>query len=805
MEAIGETDSGFKVEIRNPETTEKNELRGTLCFQKDEDSTLITEENAKISKRRIDEFLSLLGDMEGLDDSEKQEVLTGIIKLKGKAKQIVKDQQEEKTQESKSKELYDEDDSIAENLEVGNKELELNSKTEINVREQEETLVDHRKDAENNIDSEEKLKVYKVTFGEGTEEDEFRMFVEAGDSLHIGKTKAPVKIADLQEEPYRNYIEKKYRELDSDFEGDLDDFLRSQQGYYLKKAPEIKEESKQKVKNLSNNQLKGLIAEYLKGGFEKDSKLQKVLFPHLVKHDRKGTKPQDIMPYNPHNLVFTNSKVGKTYTAEKIGIVRDDVTPAGLCGYISAEETRRGILYNEDETVFADEINFRSDRQMNDEILSLLERGTSKQSKAGKSLLTDFYGDLVYMANPTEDKDNLKPVEKFQYLLEALGRNMQGMGSRFGVVLFDENLEPATGEPMNQDRRRKLSKLVSWLKSEISQKYTEIQQEMVSWLEKEYPEDYRDIVDKLGVNEKMAQFWKSHKESYRHARGHALKMAVLDNIADILNGSYDLDKIEADAESYFEEVLEINKETMAKMDGEVSKQVRIEKAKALVEDQEPLYLKLFVKTAINYQKKDGNSLQEYTALSELEDSWNDLRDDIKEVNENSKYWSWSRIANIIQKKRVDHQEEIQDKYDLYLTEEQGTVMVKKTSFTFFDPFQRIKLTDNVSSNRGRSGKDRSNESSESEEDDRDDQDDQDTSQEDGEKETLETRYRMKCEKDGVWSHRELWEQRDDSMVKIDGDEVEPYSGKITEAFQKGYSCRCPECGEWMTPFEDTTE
>lgn len=736
MEAISETDSGFKVGIRSPETTDKNELRGTLCFQKDEDSTLITEENAKISKRRIDEFLSLLGEMEELDDSEEQEILSRIIKLKAKAKQIAEDQQEKKTKELRNKELYEEDDSIAENLKAGNREIELNPKTEINVREQEETVVDHRKDTKNNIDSEEKLKVYKVTFGEGTEEDEFRMFVEAGDSLHLGKTKAPVKIADLQEEPYRSYIEKKYRDLNSDFEGDLDDFLRSQQGYFLKKAPEIKEESKQKVKNLSNNQLKGLIAEYLKGGFDKDAKLQKVLFPHLVKHDRKGTKPQDIMPYNSHNLVFTNSKVGKTYTAEKIGIVRDDVTPAGLCGYISAEETRRGILYNEDETVFADEINFRSDRQMNDEILSLLERGTSKQSKAGKSLMTNFYGDLVYMANPTEDKDNLKPVEKFQYLLEALGRNMQGMGSRFGVVLFDENLETAEGEPMNSDRRRKLSKLVSWLKSEISQKYTEIQQEMVSWLEQEYPEDYRDKVDKLGVNEKMAQFWKSHKESYRHARGHALKMAVLDNIADILNGSYDLNKIESDADSYFEDVLEINKETMAKMSGKVSRQVRIEKAKALVEDQEPLYLKLFVKTAIKYQKKDGNSLQEYTAISELEDSWKDLRDDISEVNENSKYWRWSRIANVIQKQRSNHQQEIHDKYDLYLTEEQGMVMVKKMSFSFFDPFQRIKLSDNVSSDGDGGGNDRSTESSESEDDDRDDQDDQDTSEKEDEKETL---------------------------------------------------------------------
>jgi len=162
-------------------------------------------------------------------------------------------------------------------------------------------------------------------------------------------------------------------------------------------------------------------------------------------------------------------------------------------------------------------------------------------------------------------------------------------------------------------------------------------------------------------------------------------MAVMDNMADILNGSYKLDQIEADAEDYFEEVSEINKETMAKMDGRFSKQIRIEKAKALVEDQEPLYLKLFVKTAIKYQK-DGNSLQEYTAISELEDSWEDLRDDIAEINENSKYWSWSRIENIIQKNRVNHQEEIHDKYDLYLTEEQGTVVVKKTDF-FFNPFQ----------------------------------------------------------------------------------------------------------------------
>lgn len=583
---------------------------------------------------------------------------------------------------------------ITEDVEVG-----LNPVSSVFIQELEKTHTVVKSNGSGVIRPENKFKIYKLAFGEGSEEKEYTLFAGPQEDLNLGDNTLVLRQADIRDERYESYLKEMYHESDfsDDDEKSFEDYLEmyEKRAGFFELDSELPEQAKEKIKNLENSELIGVVEEYLDYGFEKDKKLKDVMYPKIVKHDKKKTMPKAVMPYNPHGMMFTNTKAGKTYTADSVGIRRDNVTPAGLVGYASAEDGKKtGILHRQDESFFADEINFGNKEKLNDRMLTLLETGEVTDSKAGMDIRTEYYGSFTYMANPVDQEENLDITEKFLRLIECLGHNVEAMGSRFGVILFDTGLNPAQGSQIDQERGRKLETLVKWVKSELAKEYTEIENEMQDWIEQEYPDHYLEFVDKIRIHslyDKVLDFWDSHKQSYRHARGQALRMAVYNNMADVISGDYSLKELEADAEDAFTTVMEINKDSLQTLSNQLDdEELAVERSRAVLEGQKPAYLKLLVKTVVAHRNK-GNSLEKLTPLSTLRKTFQEIKPELEEVDQNSKYWKWSNVEKKISENRIEKQDLLSHRYGIWLASEKDMDMVKIGNSAKFKPYARLDI------------------------------------------------------------------------------------------------------------------
>lgn len=625
--------------------------------------------------------------------------------LPGSKREIKKEFKEWKEQEYESKkedssleveETVKEDDSVTSTLEIDDVEIRLNPVSQVRVHGLQKTVNDLKANDNGAIKPDTKFLKYSFSFGEGAEEQEYTLLTPPQESINPGDKFLSFKKADLSKKEYREHYKQEYNKLASqnDLEISFENFLKQKQQETFELAGELSEESREAVLKLDNHQVRELVETYLNNGFQYDNKLTSLVYPRIVVHDRKIVDPQDVMTYQPHSMFFTNTKVGKSFTTERVGQRRDDITPAGLVGYVSAEDGRKsGVLHEQTDAVFADEINFGSKQQLNDELLSLLEKGKVTQSKAGEDLITRFYGSLTYMANPVSDEDNVELTEKFLHLVEGLGNNVEAMGSRFGVILFDQDLDTVEGTPMDSNKRKKLATLVDWIKKETASEYSKIENQFQGWLSQEFPESYQDRIDGSKANiysDKIYDFWEAHKESFRHARGQALRMAVYRNhLSDLLNKDYDLDEIREDAEEAFMDLQEINLDSIIRMNEKLDDEERmVQRSEAILEGTQPLYIKLFVKTCIAHCQRKESEWEKYDPFTSLSDTWEEIRSDLDEVEQGDRYYRWDKIDKQVSKNRVRKQDELSKRYGLHLTSEKDVDMVKVADSNIFTPFQK---------------------------------------------------------------------------------------------------------------------
>lgn len=602
-------------------------------------------------------------------------------------------QDEEAIQEESS---VEEDDSVTSTLEIGDIEIRLNPVSQVRVHGLQKTVNNLKANDNGAIKPEKEFLKYSFSFGEGAEEEEYTLITPPEKSINPGDKFLAFKQANITKEPYRSHYRKKYRKLaeEKDLDISFDKFLEIEQSDTFELAGELDEDSKEAVRQLDNKQVRELVKEYLDNGFTYDERLTSLVYPRILVHDRTEVQPQDVMSTQPHSMFFTNTKVGKSFTTERVGQRRDDITPAGLVGYVSAEDGRKsGVLHEQTDPVFADEINFGSKEQLNDELLSLLEKGKVTQSKAGEDLITRFYGSLTYMANPVSEEDNVDLTEKFLTLIEGLGNNVEAMGSRFGVILFDQSLDTVEGTPMESSRRKKLATLTDWIKKEVSTEYSKIEKEFQEWLSQEFPESYKDRVNGSKANiysSKIYDFWEAHKESFRHARGQALRTAILENhLSDLLNQDYDLEEIRQDAEEAFMDLQEINLDSIIKMNQRLDDEERmVQRSEAILEGTKPLYMKLFVKACIAHSQTKDGEWQKYDPFKSVGETYNLIKEELSEVEEGDRYFKWSKIVNQVSKNRVRKQDELSKRYGLHLTSEKDVDMVKVADSNIFTPFMK---------------------------------------------------------------------------------------------------------------------
>ena len=604
-----------------------------------------------------------------------------------------KKEHEPKNKEKKTKELNKEFETgeVGQKINIKGYEILINPTNHLRINSLKKTVTNPVSGKNGVVKTDTLFKIYEFQLGEGEEETKYTLLTPPSKALNPGDKFLPIKNADIGKKPYKKYFKRKYKES----EANSWEYYKEKVEYKtFEIAGDIDQESQEVVKNLSNQELRELVEGYLDYGFEKDEKIKQIFYPKIVRHDKRICDPGEVMPSNPHTLIFTNTKVGKSYTAKYIGQRRDDVTPAGLIGFVSAEDGRKkGILDEGEENFFLDEINQGSSKkQVNDSLLSLLELGSVTQSKAGEDLQTNFYGSLSYMANPQDQNKNVDLVERFQDLVETLGYNIQAMGSRFGIILFNESLEVAKGNSIGRNRGKKLESLVNWIKKEVAKEYTKIARKNSNWLQKEFSESYKNFIRKQtkGIFSDMVEkFWLNHLDSYRHARGQALRQAVYNNLSDVLSGDYSLKKLKKEAEECFRDIEELNMDSLSNMLAKVRDSEGIkERYQAMVKDQKPKYLRLFVKTVIAYGNQNKEKLEQFEPVSVFKPVFQKEKKEWN-VSKGSKYWKWSKIQEKISKNNSGVWSKLSNRYGLRVRFQEDVLMVKASNPRKFEKFREV--------------------------------------------------------------------------------------------------------------------
>jgi len=581
-------------------------------------------------------------------------------------------------------------------LEVDGQEIALNPVEYLNIQTHVKTVTELPKNDKGVVRPDTKFKIFDIAFGEGAEEDTFLLFTDPERELNLGEKYLPLKQADLGKEEYSDWLKKKFREAEEDgFEGSFKDFKKEKyEGRVLEIADFIDQESIRKIKDMDNQVIREEIVEkYLNNGYKYDEKLTKLNHAKIVRHDKSKVDAEDVMAYNPHSAYITATKIGKSYNSKRVGVKMDKMSSSGLLGYASADDLRKGTLDGMHEPFFADEIRHGNEENIGDKLLTIFEEGSSRISKGQKDMRPEFYGSFTYMSNPKKS-DDMDQIDYFMDFVEKLGNNSQALGSRLGILLFDlGDLDKATGTPLDKEERRKLETLIEWIKEEVADEYRMIERDLQEWLHREYPESYKDRINGWKAkmySQKANDFLEGHKDSFRHARGQALRMAVYENIGNVLKKDYSMDEIRKDADDKFRELLEINLYSISNLTDALSDKDRVRQHKqALLEAEETTYLKLFVKSVISKAKEDEDVFDSIEPVQSLKPVFHEIREDLDSVDEDSKYWNFSRIVYELEENLGRSNKRLRDRYGLKLNEDGGNLFVKISEWNTFKVYPEV--------------------------------------------------------------------------------------------------------------------
>lgn len=277
--------------------------------------------------------------------------------------------------------------------------------------------------------------------------------------------------------------------------------------------------------------------------------------------------------YNPHSIIITKTKAGKSFLAKHMGVLYDirNVTSAALTGYSTSDTQRESVLNNIRSCLFFDELSSIQDLQKNlsSGLLDLMESGIINVSKGMATLEAIYSNSFVFMSNK-DLVEKYSEEKAFLKILLTISNNIEAIASRLGVVFIKNNTETAkTLDKKNKKYYDLYFEVNRSLKELMGKFYVKLlDNDMVlEFLEEEYDDEYKKQIKELAKQftiPELNTFVLSHLESYRHARGAALRIALYD--ADILYNILHqvelteefIDTILTRAKDYFKYIKSIN-------------------------------------------------------------------------------------------------------------------------------------------------------------------------------------------------------------------------------------------------------
>lgn len=207
--------------------------------------------------------------------------------------------------------------------------------------------------------------------------------------------------------------------------------------------------------------VKEVINDAITSGGILDSVVQFITPAFLISALPEFVSPS-VMRYNPHGFIITNTKIGKSSIAEKVGRRIEKHTIAGLIGFSDAKEVNEGFLHKKSDTVFIDEIeeNKKEDPSVANGLLTLMENGDVILPR-GKGVECNTTSTIIFLGNLENNalEGELHYINAFKTMLDKIHKNTEALGSRIGLILFGDDLRPFESVGLFEEELQKNIKL----------------------------------------------------------------------------------------------------------------------------------------------------------------------------------------------------------------------------------------------------------------------------------------------------------------------------------------------------------
>jgi len=381
------------------------------------------------------------------------------------------------------------------------------------------------------------------------------------------------------------------------------------------------------LKKLKPEDWQEILADYLNEGYEKDPIIELTYKSDLPQPNPEKIKPKYYQPYNSNEMIYTNSKTGKTSTAKKTGVLVETATPSNLLGFSTAQETNEGSLNNQTKTLTLDEVQEEQKEEAYSGLSTYLETGECEVRKGKAKTNVRGYASVRFQGNPKLINDELYAEVNGQLTLEAetlfqrftdclqiISKNNQAFGGRIGFFVFRTDLKTAKRKKsISLKTLEKNAAIVETVFNEIKDSYTDLyfNETVLDWLNKGFSSGYSTAlqhIEKKATLLPIKEFVEGHRTlAFKHLRGKALKLAVVDKALDFLNGNPSIEELLELAEEYVKELEETNLSSFSALVDVASKNEAMQEYLKKEFEGLPLHLKIVFKALHKYLEENSES------------------------------------------------------------------------------------------------------------------------------------------------------------------------------------------------------
>ena len=312
---------------------------------------------------------------------------------------------------------------------------------------------------------------------------------------------------------------------------ELDEFLRD---YFYELIPPVHPDYVRFA--LKKKGIDGLLKDFFGGQYEYDPELVYFVRSNLITYGT--TVNPNFMKYQPHTLMITNTKVGKSYLYKKVcrHMKFDRASPANLLGFAGAKksEVKEGTLNGEYGNSCWDDLEKNFGEGIIDDLPTILEGGDMKIAKGCYNLITRFSGAVTITTNTKGEALDLEDlVLQVMEIVNKISSNPERCGGRFGAFVVVDNWTTARGTHRLTDREMKINeRIVLQTFNEISELAGRLLEDeaIVSFLEtedKEYSAKIEEMVKQSSLTKQAKALLISFIHGYKHQKGLAFKQGLI--------------------------------------------------------------------------------------------------------------------------------------------------------------------------------------------------------------------------------------------------------------------------------------